>query len=472
MKIKMYYNIFNKYSRNKVTNEDFNDLYQIIFNVYTYFANNSKLIDYCRNGAFKEEIKFYSNIIKDKVILFRQRKSKVFETYDINENIYNIILNLLNITFVKHIEKDLIFNDKFEITVFKNLELLLCLDYPNGFDIYFDQPIKDEHDTISWFYKMYNFNTPKKELYKFILGVILRKTSLFNIAELLKEECISSDDNIKQIELFYSLYIDKINFSIYPLLNDSINFNSDNNLFTIEKYIQNCCNNGVLILPDGVKKLDIDHQMFCINKIILNNDLKEMFLYTTKDIEQFHYFLFSMVIELPQKYNNLRINFVSDNKLKYLLLQEEFETLKHRILENVSQLVLPQSLLCINDSGENNNLLYKYLYSLFYNFFKQIERYVIDTSSYECYIFFSQLLDNLIIKSIINSENNHLTKHRVKDYYPNLYSNLEQSNKGMNNLSLEAAYKKAINDYIIRLNNIKENIGIIEEIFKENYKNK
>ena len=31
-KIKMYYNIFNKYGRNKLTKEDFEDLYQIIFN--------------------------------------------------------------------------------------------------------------------------------------------------------------------------------------------------------------------------------------------------------------------------------------------------------------------------------------------------------------------------------------------------------------------------------------------------------
>ena len=40
-KIKMFYNIFNKYGRNKLTKEDFEDLYQIIFNVYTYFPSFS-----------------------------------------------------------------------------------------------------------------------------------------------------------------------------------------------------------------------------------------------------------------------------------------------------------------------------------------------------------------------------------------------------------------------------------------------
>ena len=65
-KIKMYYHIFYKYGRNQITKDDFNDLYQIIFNVYTYFPISSGFTKYFNKEADTDELILYSKIIKGK----------------------------------------------------------------------------------------------------------------------------------------------------------------------------------------------------------------------------------------------------------------------------------------------------------------------------------------------------------------------------------------------------------------------
>ena len=59
MKIKIYYQIFYKYGRNKLTQKDIEDLYQIIFNVYTYFSSSCNFSKYYNSLENDEEKDFY-----------------------------------------------------------------------------------------------------------------------------------------------------------------------------------------------------------------------------------------------------------------------------------------------------------------------------------------------------------------------------------------------------------------------------
>lgn len=155
MKIKMYYNIFNKYGRNKLTQEDFEELYQIIFNVYTYFPFNNGFKNYCEVEANKEELKLYNHILQLKLEMFLLKKSKIFETNIINDKIYSILLEIFNSNQGNNwqnidLPKDYLISDSFNIIEFENLDLLLALDYPNGFDLYFDEPLMFEWDDLNF----------------------------------------------------------------------------------------------------------------------------------------------------------------------------------------------------------------------------------------------------------------------------------------------------------------------------------
>lgn len=160
MKIKMYYNIFNKYGRNKLTQEDFEELYQIIFNVYTYFPFNNGFKNYCEVEANKEELKLYNHILQLKLEMFLLKKSKIFETNIINDKIYDHLLEIFSSNQVDDwqnidLPKDNLISDFFDIIEFENLDLLLALDYPNGFDLYFNEPLMFDWDDLNFYIDKY-----------------------------------------------------------------------------------------------------------------------------------------------------------------------------------------------------------------------------------------------------------------------------------------------------------------------------
>ena len=83
MKIKIYYNIFYKYGRNLIDDKDIEDLYQIIFNVYTYFPLDCDFSEYCNSLPPNKKKSTYTKIIESKIEIFKLGKSKIFETSNV-----------------------------------------------------------------------------------------------------------------------------------------------------------------------------------------------------------------------------------------------------------------------------------------------------------------------------------------------------------------------------------------------------
>ena len=78
MKIKKYYIIYDRYGRNRISKEEFEELYQIIFNVYTYFADGEEFKKYylnqtrkCYDKYTKDELLIYDRIINYKLDLLK-----------------------------------------------------------------------------------------------------------------------------------------------------------------------------------------------------------------------------------------------------------------------------------------------------------------------------------------------------------------------------------------------------------------
>ncbi len=124
-KIKMYYLIFYKYGRNLITKDDFNNLYQIIFNVYTYFIFKSDFISYYQTLNEGNEKNFYTSIVNSKVELFKMKKSPIFNAnYLYSNDVYKCLTQILE-------NSSIILNDEF------NFSLLLSLDYEKGINNFF-----------------------------------------------------------------------------------------------------------------------------------------------------------------------------------------------------------------------------------------------------------------------------------------------------------------------------------------------
>lgn len=146
MKTKMYYNIFYKYGRNLIEEKDFKDLYQIIFNVYTYFPLNCSSFNvyYVDGPVTKEEAKFYRQIIESKVEILKMKQSPIFKSNKTYPD--SIIDSVLYEIDYKPITKS---NDMFpnpyyaantrnERIIHIHLEMLLSLDYEDGLVNYFN----------------------------------------------------------------------------------------------------------------------------------------------------------------------------------------------------------------------------------------------------------------------------------------------------------------------------------------------
>ena len=441
MKIKMYYNIFNKYSRNKLTQEDFEDLYQIIFNVYTYFPFNNGFKNYCEIEANKQELKLYNNFLKLKLEMFFLKKSKIFETNIINDKIYNHLLEIFNSNQVDDwqktgLPKDNLISDSFDIIEFENLDLLLALDYPNGFDLYFNEPLMFEWDDLNIYIDKY---TIRKEFYKYILG-----------SDTCIEDNISCDSKkLNKInndyKLFSLLYKDKINFNILPFLSETCYINKFND------YIFNSCdinenNKSNIYLPDKTKKLYINDLELnvVLTKVYLNNGLNELIF--EKESCDSPYTGENVLIVLPEEFNGLRINFKPCNIYNY-----EFVRNYRRIVKICGTIMLPPKVFYMEDNEENNKILFKYLYNLFYGLFKDWK--------FNEGLSFSNILNELVISEKYNF---------LQTEYLSLIEN-DDWQKEEDNIDTNESYRKAIKDYIKTINDYKKYVKsqyIYEKITK------
>ena len=335
-KIKMYYNIFNKYGRNKLTKEDFEDLYQIIFNVYTYFPSFSyfNFSRYYNSITDNNEKEFYRSIIDFKLVLLKLKQSPIFKgNKQYSEDIVNILMNIFekydkdywnlsnssNISFFSNYFDNLPITEKI---INFNLKLLLSLDYESGFNDYFA-------DKKSIYVSYLKRNLVVKDFYKLLIGVNnylsknditeeQLKNELLNISNRSNNDAsIDSDTNKKET---YTLLINIINdYKAYESilkLYSSI-YDIDFNIFPehiLSKHINILINyydygNGPLIINNNIDELDIKYSQKDDRILIINGNIETMNIQISSDLAKDDNVMHTKVL-LPIK--PLKMNFYND----------------------------------------------------------------------------------------------------------------------------------------------------------------
>lgn len=335
-KIKMYYNIFNKYGRNKLTKEDFEDLYQIIFNVYTYFPSFSyfNFSRYYNSITDNNEKEFYRSIIDFKLVLLKLKQSPIFKgNKQYSEDIVNILMTIFekydkdywnlsnssNISFFSNYFDNLPITEKI---INFNLKLLLSLDYESGFNDYFA-------DKKSIYVSYLKRNLVVKDFYKLLIGVNnylsknditeeQLKNELLNISNRSNNDAsIDSDTNKKET---YTLLINIINdykayeqtLKLYSSLCDI-----DFNIFPehiLSKHINILINyydygNGPLIINNNIDELDIKYSQKDDRILIINGNVETMNIQISSDLAKDDNVMHTKVL-LPIK--PLKMNFYND----------------------------------------------------------------------------------------------------------------------------------------------------------------
>lgn len=323
MKIKMYYIIFDRYGRNKISKEDFEELYQIIFNVYTYYPYDNKFSFYYYSLTNKQEKKYYNNLIEYKIDMLKMKKSLIFNNdRKYSKSVYNTVLDIMDIE-QKHTDQ---FPDPkysrlsiIKRTISNNLPLLLSLDYENGFDMYFDSvnPIN-----MNTYYKNiaipYNSNYIKREYYKYIIGILKGNYS-----------CKGNE-----LDLFYYLYHSKMDLYLLPSLVSKYGLND------YEQYI-NSSSLNTIYLSSITEEITIDLYEIREKNIYLNKQLKELNIRINRMTDLILFIKPDNLIYLPD--NKLNVSIIVNeiiNKYKDTLLY----TIDSLLSNIFSNLILPNSL--------------------------------------------------------------------------------------------------------------------------------
>lgn len=465
-KIKMYFNTFDRYGRNIIKKEYFEEIYQTIFNTINYYPFTYDIRSYCRNEAKKEELNFYREIIKRKAELFIDKKSKIFETGIINDNIYQILLKLFELDSTGIIYNEMFIKNNFEVFDMKYIDLLLCLDNLNGFYLYFNQNNFELFDYIMSALPV-DHDTIKRNLFKYIIG-LCDKTKFEDIdidrEYFVKKYCFNIP-NIYEMKLYYQLYKENINFSDLPFLNETCDMDRFIN------YINNSCHDKTVFLPDGTKELEIYvDKSYNDIKIYLNNDISDIRFYGN-DID--YKKLKNTKIYLPLDFNKININFIVENELNYNANYPKARVLNKQallaIIEKIgSTLVLPKKIFSASNSLEDNQKLYNDLYSLFYGFYKSI-KCITEKSNSIKESDSSELFSSLFSNIIIFEENSNEYKIN-NDLFDKTPSN-EETYSNCNDKVLKS-YEEALKDFVIKLIKYKNyrNLKIEQEISSLNKK--
>jgi len=465
-KIKMYFNTFDRYGRNIIKKEYFEEIYQTIFNTINYYPFTYDIRSYCRNEAKKEELNFYREIIKRKAELFIDKKSKIFETGIINDNIYQILLKLFELDSTGIIYNEMFIKNNFEVFDMKYIDLLLCLDNLNGFYLYFNQNNFELFDYIMSALPV-DHDTIKRNLFKYIIG-LCDKTKFEDIdidrEYFVKKYCFNIP-NIYEMKLYYQLYKENINFSDLPFLNETCDMDRFIN------YINNSCHDKTVFLPDGTKELEIYvDKSYNDIKIYLNNDISDVRFYGN-DID--YKKLKNTKIYLPLDFNKININFIVENELNYNANYPKARVLNKQallaIIEKIgSTLVLPKKIFSASNSLGDNQKLYNDLYSLFYGFYKSI-KCITEKSNSIKESDSSELFSSLFSNIIIFEENSNEYKIN-NDLFDKTPSN-EETYSNCNDKVLKS-YEEALKDFVIKLIKYKNyrNLKIEQEISSLNKK--
>lgn len=465
-KIKMYFNTFDRYGRNIIKKEYFEEIYQTIFNTINYYPFTYDIRSYCRNEAKKEELNFYREIIKRKAELFIDKKSKIFETGIINDNIYQILLKLFELDSTGIIYNEMFIKNNFEVFDMKYIDLLLCLDNLNGFYLYFNQNNFELFDYIMSALPV-DHDTIKRNLFKYIIGLCDKiKFEDIDIDReyFVKKYCFNIP-NIYEMKLYYQLYKENINFSDLPFLNETCDMDRFIN------YINNSCHDKTVFLPDGTKELEIYvDKSYNDIKIYLNNDISDVRFYGN-DID--YKKLKNTKIYLPLDFNKININFIVENELNYNANYPKARVLNKQallaIIEKIgSTLVLPKKIFSASNSLEDNQKLYNDLYSLFYGFYKSI-KCITEKSNSIKESDSSELFSSLFSNIIIFEENSNEYKIN-NDLFDKTPSN-EETYSNCNDKVLKS-YEEALKDFVIKLIKYKNyrNLKIEQEISSLNKK--
>ena len=404
MKIKNYYNIFYNYGRNLIDDKDIEDLYQIIFNVYTYFPLDCSFSEYYNSLPPSKEKSTYTKIVKSKLEIFKLGKSKIFETTNIPKE-----------ELIKWADKNYF---KFaEIYYYRQslnyycLKLLLLMDHEHGLEQFFESTIVNlkNYDLTDIFftlsYDILDRHITKYSFYKLLFGMYL------NIDNPLQEQIYSLEDHIgpynyyniyeviDELEIFRKIYKDKIFFNNLP---EGIKYF---NTKPFDSYIKNYCLNKTITLPNSV------------NKVVVTFDYSE-----------------NIKIKCPDKLEELNINIMSDE----IGLRSECPHIT---------IILPSNLDKFNIHKAS-----KSKYDFYFSHLTLIHNYkILDLDYKDLYYYFYKLIyalfenkhNNLSLIFRIMLINDSNDKTRVIQIN-SLFDKKVETLKGVNNLA------KIIADYIIK----------------------
>lgn len=271
MNIKNIYIIFNKYGRNIVKQEEFEDLYLVIFNVYTYFPYDYGFRGYfinCRYSCENDEIEYYRKIIKYKYDLLKCGKSVVFTNN--REYDFDVINTLINIfEWYKRMNyKD----DNYNFSLIDNiigqhLALLLSLDYEDGLNMYLEYKVGKDN-FASCFEKLKYISVVKQ--YNNDIDLInnpyfKRYSKVYIYTKKYEEE----------LEIFRSIYKNSINKNQLPVMNKDYFCES-----SWKEYII-ACDKGPLYIPSNIKNVEFDYHDKVLNRIyVLPEYIESLYLIT------------------------------------------------------------------------------------------------------------------------------------------------------------------------------------------------
>ena len=408
MKIKNYYNIFYNYGRNLIDDKDIEDLYQIIFNVYTYFPLDCDFSEYYNSLPPNKEKLTYTKIIESKIEIFKLGKSKIFETANIPKD------KLINWADKNYFKFDEIYYCRQSLNYYC-LKLLLLMDYEHGLEQFFESTIVNlKYNDLTDIFFALPYDTIAKKLtkysfYKLLFGMYL------NIDSPLQEQMYSLEDHvgpynynkmkkflyevIDELEIFRKIYKDKIFFNNLP---EGIKYFSTKHF---DNYIKEHCLNKTITLPNSVNKVDIT------------------FNYSEK-----------IEIKCPDKLEELSINIKSDG----IDLSSECPRVT---------IILPSNLDKFNIHKAS-----KSKYDFYFNHLTLIHNYkILDLDYNDLYYYFYKLIYalfenkhnnlSLIFRTmLINDPNNKIRTITIDDLFDKKIETL----KGVNNLA------KIIAEYIIK----------------------
>ena len=447
MKTKMYYNIFYKYGRNIIEEKDFKDLYQIIFNVYTYFPLDcDSFTDYFFDGqASKNEIKFYRQIIESKVEILKMKQSPIFKsnkTYP--DSIVDSILYEIDYKPVITKDYDMFSNPYYaadtrnERIIYIHLEMLLSLDYEDGLVNYFNNLKK-------YFFPetVLNYKVNKLDYLKLVLGI----KKLYDI----NTKNVKNDNDAINFKI--SHFIDYYNckkdlFDLYELICKP-DFNMiPNILFDFE---QGTLNKNIIDLYYYDKNRPIyfnpenkdfhflmnenENITFAIPEDTISINL--LFIITNKELRNISC---KCKVIIPCNFKDMSINIIEEKGIFYYTKQQT-ENLYDFFVQIGQSIILKEDAFLFIDEEVKINYDFK---NIFHNLIKIIEKYRLIIEQ-ECN--FSYLwLDIFKDISLIDNDNK---IHKLEDYFSyNAWVDLE-----LNSKTSGYYYKKAYKSFETAIHN-------------------